>query len=180
MVGGLCRVDALFFPRITRPCGCRGRKVPSAIGSESQDIQTDSRILSLHPRLMYLPTSPLLSLNPMQNDTALAALHSTHPCHIALSPISPNNVDHTGAAPESGWPQVCARWKTETHPPRHGPLPKRSKDFGPPLGPSDPHTGLGLRPPNPRGVDCYFRRRTPPPCYSDHQALYSSPCPVSL
>ena len=40
---------------------------------------------------------------------------------------------------------------------------KRSKDLGPPLGPSDPHTGLGLRPPNPRGVDCYFRRRTPPP-----------------
>ena len=37
-----------------------------------------------------------------------------------------------------------------------------SKDLGPPMGPSDPHTGLGLRPPNPRGVDCYFRRWTPP------------------
>ena len=31
------------------------------------------------------------------------------------------NWDHTEAAPESGWPQVRGRWKTATHPPRHGP-----------------------------------------------------------
>ena len=31
------------------------------------------------------------------------------------------NWDHTEAAPESGWPQVHGRWKTDAHPPRHGP-----------------------------------------------------------
>ena len=51
------------------------------------------------------------------------------------------NWDHTEAAPESGWPQVRGRWKTDAHPPRHGPT--KRKGIGPPMGPSEPHTGLG-------------------------------------
>ena len=79
LVGGLCRVDALFIPRVTCPCGCRVRKVPSAyrIGVLGYSNRLQSRATASET-VRHHPTTPLLSINPMQNDTALAALHSTH------------------------------------------------------------------------------------------------------